>query len=349
MDRYESDWAIVRRGWNAMVRGIIEDVDITPEYKGYFTSATEAIECARKVFPKKLDQFNPPFVVVGKDGKPLGKMEDGDGVINWNFRGDRAIEISKAFDMDDDKFKGFDRVERPKVNYAGLIEYDTEWHVPSCFLVQPPHIHGISSQYLVDAGVSCYAVAETHKFGHVTFFWNGNRSGYIDDKSELYEQVKSLPNELTESHPEMKAKEVTDKFLAALATKKYKWMRVNYANPDMVGHTGNFDSCLKTLKVIDNELKRLIPAILEQKGVVIVTADHGNIEVMRDKNGVTVTSHTTNPVNFIILDGENRHDFVVDPSVAGPTPGLTNVTATFINLLGFHEPKNYKPSLIRIL
>jgi len=348
MDRYESNWGIVKRGWDAHVRGVVAPEDIDDQYPGYFKSAREAVECARRVYPKKLDQFNPPFVIVGEDGKPVGKMVDGDGVINWNFRGDRAVQISKAFDQGDE-FKAFDRVERPKVNYAGLMEYDTEWHVPRTFLVPPPHIMGVSSQFITASGVSCYALAETHKFGHVTFFWNGNRSGYIDDKLELYEEVPSLPNELTESHPEMKAKEVTDKLIAALETKKYKWVRVNYANPDMVGHTGNIDSCKKTLEVIDKELSRVVPIVLAQKGICIITADHGNIEQMIDKTGARMTSHTTNPVNFFIVDGEKRGDFVVDPAHAGPTPGLPNVTATYIELLGFKAPSFYHPSLIRFL
>eukprot|EP00727_Mastigamoeba_balamuthi_P005626 m51a1_g1683 putative -bisphosphoglycerate-independent phosphoglycerate mutase (557) ;mRNA; r:438447-440699 len=344
MDRYESDWSIVKRGWDAMVRGIVTETEITAEYPGYFKSATEAIECARRVFPKKLDQFNPPFVVVGEDGKPLGRMVDGDGVINFNFRGDRAIQISKAFDQDN--FTAFDRVERPKVHYAGLMEYDTEWHIPRTFLVPPPSIQHISSQYLVDAGVTSYALAETHKFGHMTFFWNGNRSGYLNRDLELYEEVTSLPNEETEGHPEMKAREVTDKLLAALATKKYKYLRVNYANPDMVGHTGNIKACIEALHVIDGILAEVIPAIAAQKGLALILADHGNIEQMIDKTGAVMTSHTTNPVNFIIVDTSYKGDYVVDTTGIAQ-PGLTNVTATFMNLLGFKEPSMYARGLVK--
>lgn len=344
MDRYESDWGIVRRGWNAMVRGVIEPEDITAEYPGYFPNAHAAIELARKIYPKKLDQFNPPFVVVGADGKPVGKMVDGDAVINWNFRGDRAIQISKAFCHAN--FNKFDRVEVPKVNYAGLMEYDTEWHIPTTFLVPPPKIAHISSQYFVDSGVPCYAVAETHKFGHVTFFWNGNRAGYINEKLEKYEEVKSLPNEMTESNPQMKAAEVTEKLIAAINSKKYKWIRVNYANPDMVGHTGNIPACIECLHIMDAELKKLIPVIEANHGIAILTADHGNIEQMYDKTGALMTSHTTNPVNFIIRDPAYKGEYIVDPNHAGKVPGLTNVIATVMNLLGFKEPSMYHPGLI---
>ena len=345
MDRYESDWAIVRRGWNAMVRGIVEDAEITPEYPGYFPNTHAAVELARKLFPKKLDQFNPPFVIVGSDGKPVGKMVDGDAVINFNFRGDRAVQISKAFNYE--KFDKFDRVEVPKVNYAGLMEYDTEWHIPTTFLVPPPKIAHISSQYLTDAGVSCYAVAETHKFGHVTFFWNGNRAGYINEHVEKYEEVKSLPNEMTESHPEMKSAEVTEKLIAAINSKKYKWIRVNYANPDMVGHTGNIPACIETLHVMDKELSKLIPVVEANHGIIILSADHGNIEQMIDKTGAVMTSHTTNPVNVVIRDVDYKGEYVIDPSHAGTTPGLTNVIATVMNLLGYKEPSMYHPGLIK--
>jgi 2,3-bisphosphoglycerate-independent phosphoglycerate mutase len=339
---------MVKRGWDAHVRGVVGEGDITAEYAGYFKSATEAVECARRVFPKKLDQYNPPFVVVGDDGKPVGKMVDGDGVVNWNFRGDRAIQISKAFDQDDATFKAFDRVERPKVIYAGLMEYDTEWHVPRRFLVPPPSIAHISSKYLIDAGVHCYALAETHKFGHMTFFWNGNRSGYINKDLELYEEVPSLPNEDTETHPEMKAREVTDKLLAALSSGKHKFLRVNYANPDMVGHTGNIKSCIETLHIMDKILAEVIPAIDAAGGYAMILADHGNIEQMIDKTGAVMTSHTTNPVNFVIVDHAYKGNYVVDTTGLAQ-PGLTNVTATFINLLGFKEPSMYAKGLVKFI
>lgn len=247
MDRYESDWNIVKRGWDAHVHGVVSAEDITPGYAGYFKSAEEAVTCARKVFPTKLDQFNPPFVIVGEDGKPIGKMVDGDAVINFNYRGDRAVQISKAFIAD--KFSAFDRGERPKVRYAGLLEYDTEWHIPPVFLVPPPAIRHISSEYILASGVKTYALAETHKFGHMTFFWNGNRSGYLNQDLELYEEVTSLPNELTEKNPHMKAAEVTEKLLAAIRSGKHRYMRCNYANTDMVGHTGNITAVIESGKV----------------------------------------------------------------------------------------------------
>ncbi|KAL7722893.1 phosphoglycerate mutase [Entamoeba marina] len=332
MDRYESDWTMVERGWLAHVRGIVPEGDITPDYKGYFTTAKEAVECARKVFPTKLDQFNPAFVIVDKEGKPLGKMEDGDAVINFNFRGDRAIEISKAFTQGSE-FTFFDRVEIPKIRYAGLLEYDSDNHVPPQYLCAPPDIKNVSSEYLVNSGVKSYAIAETHKFGHMTYFWNGNKTGYFNSDMELYEQITSLPNEQTESHPEMKAVEVCDKLVEQLKTKQFKYLRVNFANPDMVGHTGNITSGIKACEVCD-------------ECIMLVTADHGNVETMLDSAGKAMTSHTCNPVNFFIRDFDYKGEYALSEI---EHPGLANVTATFINLLGFEQPEQYKPSLIKFL
>eukprot|EP01107_Rhizomastix_libera_P011084 TRINITY_DN28459_c0_g1_i1.p1 TRINITY_DN28459_c0_g1~~TRINITY_DN28459_c0_g1_i1.p1 ORF type:complete len:570 (+),score=155.08 TRINITY_DN28459_c0_g1_i1:26-1711(+) len=347
MDRYESDWNVVKRGWDAMVRGTI-DPSIVPEikgeYTGYFKSAAEAINLARKMYPKHLDQYNPPFVIVGDDGKAIGKIHDGDAVVNWNFRGDRAVQISKAFV--NKTFTFFDRVEFPAVRYAGLLEYDAEIHVPPVFLVPPPTIKNVSSEYICASGVTCYALAETHKFGHMTFFWNGNRSGYINSHLETYEEIKSLPNEMTESHPEMKAAEVTTRLLAALESKKFKYLRVNYANPDMVGHTGNIESVLKAMLVIEEQLKIVVPAIEKLGGICMITADHGNAEQMYDKTGALMTSHTTNPVNFFIVDPLYKGEYVID-TTGIPTPGLTNLTASYINMLGFNAPSMYDRSLIK--
>ncbi|ELP93163.1 2,3-bisphosphoglycerate-independent phosphoglycerate mutase, putative [Entamoeba invadens IP1] len=347
MDRYEADWAMVERGWMTHVRGMVPPCDITPEYTGYYHSAKEAVELARKLFPKKLDQFNPAFVIVDEQGKPIGKIQDGDAVIDFNFRGDRAIEISKAFTLPNEQFKYFDRIEFPTVRYAGLLEYDSDNHIPPNFLCAPPDIKHVSSEYLVHAGVKCYAIAETHKYGHVTYFWNGNKTGYFDDKLELYEQIKSLSNDLTESNPEMKAQEVCDRLVQRLKEKQYKYYRVNFANPDMVGHTGNIESGVKAVLKCDECLKTLEQTIKELGGVMIVTADHGNVETMLDAQGKAMTSHTCNPVNLFIRDFDYKGDYVIDTSVEHP--GLANVTATYINLLGFETPEMYKPSLIKFL
>jgi 2,3-bisphosphoglycerate-independent phosphoglycerate mutase len=344
MDRYESNWDIVKRGWDAHVRGVVGDADISNKYSGYFTTAKEAIETARIVFPKKMDQYNPPFVIVDEQKKPIGTINDGDAVINFNFRGDRAIEITKAFINED--FSAFDRVRIPKVKYAGLLEYDSEEHLPPVYLVPPPDILNISAQYFCTMKIPSFAIAETHKFGHVTYFWNGNSSGYIDKNYEKYEEIKSEPNEMIEGNPKMRAYEVTERLLEVIPSGEYKYIRVNYANCDMVGHTGNFDACVVAVKTVDECLGKVVQSALDQKGIVLITADHGNVEEKLDKKGKMKTSHTLNPVPFIILDSGYNGEYIMDTSNI-ETPGISNVIATAMNLLGYEAPDFYDKSLIK--
>ncbi len=340
MDRYYSDWPTVKRGWDAHVLGHVEAE--YPNYSGYFTSATEAIETARELFPKKQDQFNPPFVIINEQRQPVGKMEDGDVVINFNYRGDRAIEISEAFEME--LFSGFDRGLVPDIQYIGLLEYDGDRHLPANFLVPPPLIKNVSSQYLCAEGIKSFTIAETHKYGHVTFFWNGNRSGYINEKLEQYVEIKSDSAEMVEDNPEMKAKEVADRLIEAVESKQFEYLRANFANGDMVGHTGNFDACVRSVEVLDVELQRVVDAVLKNDGVVIVTADHGNVEQEIDKKGNPLTSHTLNKIPFFIV--ANNANYTINTDRISD-PGIANVIATTINLLGFKAPAFYEKSLIK--
>ena len=227
MDRYEANWSMVERGWHTHVLG-----------EGrLFNSATEAIETLRKE-TKAIDQDLPSFVIA-ENGKPVGTIEDGDSVIFFNFRGDRAIEISKAFE--DPGFNYFDRKRWPQVTYAGMLEYDGDLHIPSRYLVNPPSIKHTMGEYLVKAGISQLAVSETQKFGHVTYFWNGNNSGKFSDVLETYYEVPSdiIP---FEQRPWMKAAEITDKVIELIGTGNYKFARMNLANGDMVGHTGVYQA-----------------------------------------------------------------------------------------------------------
>ncbi len=348
MDRYGSDWGMVKRGWNAHVYGRLNAEElkgISEKYPGYFRSVQEAIETSRRVCdkPKNEDQYNPPFVIVDEKGLPVGKMEDNDLVINFNFRGDRAIQISQAFTQKD--FPHFDRGEFPKVEYAGLLEYDTEAHIPPKYLVPPPDIQNVSAQFLCASKIPSYAIAETHKYGHVTYFWNGNKSGYVNKDYEKYEEVVSDPNETIESRPEMKAKEVTEKLMLALQSQKYRFLRVNYANGDMVGHTGNIQSCIQAMKTLDSLLPQIVEETYRQKGIVIFCADHGNVEEKLDKNDKKKTSHTLNPIPFFILDSCYQGEYTIDKSLV--KPGIANITASFIHLLGYEPPSDYQKSLIQ--
>ena len=202
----------------------------------------------------------------------------------FNFRGDRAIEISRAFD--DDAFDKFDRVRRPDVLYAGMMEYDGDLHIPKHYLVSPPAIERPMGEILAAAHVPQLAISETQKYGHVTYFWNGNRSGMFDDGTETYIEIPSdrVP---FEQRPWMKAAEITDRLIAELRTGKHRFARVNYANGDMVGHTGAFDATVLAVEAVDLQLARLAKAVEELQGILVVTADHGNADEMfqRDKKG----------------------------------------------------------------
>ncbi|BBL58043.1 2,3-bisphosphoglycerate-independent phosphoglycerate mutase [Methylomonas koyamae] len=341
MDRYEADWSMVQRGWDIHVKGEGRQ----------FASAHEAIETYRNELGV-IDQDLPGFVV-SKDGQPLGKIGDGDAVVFFNFRGDRAIEISRAFT--EETFCPFHRGPLPKVTYAGMMQYDGDTKLPPRFLVEPPAISRTMGEYLAKNGVAQYAISETQKYGHVTYFWNGNRSGKFDDALETYVEI---PSDVVpfEQRPWMKCAEITDALIAAIRSGQYQYLRVNYANGDMVGHTGNFEAAVTAMQGLDLQLARLIPAIIEAGGVALITADHGNADEMyeldkkgnvtRDAEGRTKakTSHTLNPVPFVLVSGEADPAYKLRSDLAAP--GLSNIAATVLNLLGYEAPEDYDPSLI---
>ncbi len=345
MDRYQADWRIVERGWKAHVHGDGRR----------FPSARAAIEAYRAEQPGISDQLLPPFVIEA-DGRPVGPIGDGDCVVNFNFRGDRAIQISRAFD--DDDFPHFDRGHRPAVLYAGMMEYDGDTHVPRHYLVEPPAIDRVMGEYLVAAGVSQLAISETQKYGHVTYFWNGNRSGKIDDRLEEYIEIPSdqVP---FDQRPWMKAAEITDRLIDELRTGRHRFARVNYANGDMVGHTGVFDATVVAVEAVDLQLARLTQAVESLHGILVVTADHGNADEMYQHDGagrvvrdgttgdpVIKTSHTLNPVPFMLYDPARNDRYQIDPA-RSEGAGIASVTATCLELLGFAPPDDLAPSLLR--
>lgn len=335
MDRYEADWEIVEKGWQAHVLGIGRR----------FASACDAIQSYYDEDPECADQYMESFVVE-RDGKAVGTIEDGDAVILFNFRGDRAIELSRAFD--DDEFTAFDRVRKPEVFYTGLMQYDGDAQIPVNYLVEPPAIENTLGEYLCAEGVTTYAIAETQKFGHVTYFWNGNKSGYLDENLEKYVEIGS--DKITfDLRPWMKAAEITDALITAIVSGKYKNIRVNYANGDMVGHTGVPVSVRIAVETVDLMLRRLLPVLKKAQGVAVITADHGNADCMwTEKNGkrTAMVAHTKNPVPFIIKDFSTSNTFALQNVEGG---GLANVAATVLNLLGFEAPVDFEPSLLAIV
>jgi 2,3-bisphosphoglycerate-independent phosphoglycerate mutase len=342
MDRYEADWSIVKRGWEAHVLG---------EARG-FKSAREAIETYRNETPGLTDQYLPSFTIVDDKG-PVGPIINNDSVILFNFRGDRAIQISTAFD--NESFNHFDRKRFPKVIFAGMMEYDGDMHVPKRYLVNPPQIEHPMSEYLVDSNVSQYAVSETQKFGHVTYFWNGNKSGKFSEKLETYEEITS-DRVAFDQRPWMKAAEITDKTIEAIQSAKYRFIRLNFANGDMVGHTGIFNAAVIAAETVELCLTRILPVLKAAGGIAILTADHGNLDEMfeLDKNNKPKvekktgefekkTAHTLNPVPFILYDPSYNNEYEM---ANVPNAGLANVAATVMNILGFEAPSDYQPSLI---
>ena len=343
MDRYEANWQMVADGWHTHVLGEGRQ----------FASAREAIETYRKE-TGAIDQDLPAFVIA-QDGKPVGTIENGDSVVFYNFRGDRAIEISKTFEGGAD-FDKFDRVRVPDVVYAGMLEYDGDLHVPSRYLVAPPAITNTMGEYLAATGVSQFAISETQKYGHVTYFWNGNRSGKFDETLETYEEI---PSDIVpfEQRPWMQCALITDRLLDVIASGKYQYIRANFPNGDMVGHTGNYEATVCSMEALDLQLARILKAVDEAHGVAIITADHGNADEMfeLDKKGnpkanadgsyKAKTSHTLNPVPCILYDNEYASRYSLKTKEGF---GLANLAATTVNLLGYEAPEMWCESLIEL-
>ena len=348
MDRYEANWSMVERGWHTHVLGEGRQ----------FASAEEAYKTLRAE-TGKIDQDIDPFVIA-ENGTPVGTMEDGDSVIFFNFRGDRAIEISKAFDTPDGAFDKFDRVRYPAVLYAGMLEYDGDLHIPHKYLVNPPEITNTMSEYLVGTGVRQYAISETQKFGHVTYFWNGNKSGKFSEELETYVEI---PSDVVpfEQRPGVKCAEITDALIAAMESGAYRYYRVNFPNGDMVGHTGSLAATICSMEALDLQIGRILAAVDKLGGVALITADHGNADEMyetdkktgqpkvgKDGHFKSKTSHTLNPVPCFIYDHTEAQKHYKVKEDKG-TFGLSDVAATMVNLMGYQAPAMWDESLIEIL
>ncbi|HYA41441.1 MAG TPA: 2,3-bisphosphoglycerate-independent phosphoglycerate mutase [Syntrophobacteraceae bacterium] len=344
MDRYEADWGMVELGWKTHVAA----------QGRKFPSAEAAIKAYREEKPGIIDQDLPPFIIADESGNPVGPIGDGESVVLFNFRGDRAIEISRAFE--EDNFPYFKREPCPKAAYAGMMEYDTELHIPKNYLVEPPHIEHTVGEYLSIYNKRQMAISETQKYGHITYFWNGNRSGKIDERLEEYIEIASdrVP---FEERPWMKAAEITDKTVEAILSGGFDLIRLNYPNGDMVGHTGIYQAAEIAVETVDLCLGRLVEATRRVGGILIVTADHGNAEEMFEIDEKTKrpklypdgkirakTSHTLNPVWFIVYDPRGNDCIEFDPQIR--EPGLTNVAPTLMQLLGLRPPEIYDPPLL---
>jgi 2,3-bisphosphoglycerate-independent phosphoglycerate mutase len=340
MDRYDANWPMVEKGWKTHVLG----------QGPQFANAGAAVNGLRASHPGTIDQDLPEFVIA-ENGQPIGTIEDGDAVVFYNFRGDRAIEITRAFVEAD--FNRFDRVRSPNVTYAGMLQYDGDLQLPKRFLVLPPAIKDTSGEWFSKSGLTQFACSETQKFGHVTYFWNGNRSNKFE--GETWQEV---PSDVVpfEQRPWMKSAEIADAMIAALQSGQYKLLRCNFANGDMVGHTGNFRAATLAVEAVDLALARLLPAIEAAGGVALITADHGNADEMFELDKKTKqpslnadgsykakTAHTLNPVPLILFDKVSGGKLALNQTA---TAGLSNIAATVANLAGLAKHAQWDESLL---
>jgi 2,3-bisphosphoglycerate-independent phosphoglycerate mutase len=347
-DRYWSDPDMLKRGLSAHVRGTARP----------FHSALEAIETFRREDSEVDDQWLPEYTIVGDDGQPVGKMEDGDTVIYNDFRADRAIEFSEMMTLPDSEFPHFERGSMPKVYYAGMVEYDQDRHIPKHDLVEPVSVDNVLAQFEVEHGLRRFVISESIKFGHVTFYFNGNKKGRFSDELEEYVDI---PNKTAEpwQFPWMNSDDVTDVAIEKIKSGELQSVLINYPNGDIVGHEARLQSSIVAVEAVDIALGRLMRAVDEAGGVLLVTADHGNVEeneyldmegnpIIEDNETVRKTSHTTNPVPFIIYDNtenkdkwrmkEQKDDF-----------GLANIASTIAAFHGLTAPSEWEEGLIEVV
>ncbi len=342
MDRYGADWRIVEAGWRAHVLGTAHPV----------SDLVSGVEWGRSTGVRS-DQLLPGFTVVDESQQPVGEIVDGDAVVMFNFRGDRAIELSQAFEAGPE-FDKFNRKRVPDVFFAGMALYDGDTNTPASYLVRPESVDSTVSEIIASAGISQWAGAETQKFGHITYFWNGNRSSKFNADLETYVEI---PSDLVpfDQRPWMKSAETADAAIDAIRSGEFGFIRMNLAAGDMVGHTADLAATRIAVESVDLSIGRIATAVAAADGCLLVTADHGNADdkVERDSNGEPLmnpdgepqlrTAHSLNPVMFAVHDFNGPPIHLRDDL---PAAGLANVAATILQLLGLPIPADYEPSLL---
>ncbi len=330
-DRYENDWGMVQRGWDMMVHGRAPHT---------FRSASRAIKTLRHENPHIQDQYLPAFVMIDDDG-PVGRVLDGDAFIYYDFRADRAVEIARAFT--EEKLDKIKRGKRPKIYFAGMAEYDADKHIPKNVLVPSPKLEVPPLNiFLGENQIPQLAVSETVKFGHITYYFNGNSRKKVTGEKHIEIPSDQMP---FNTRPWMKCAEITDVALENL--KKYRFVRINYPNGDMVGHFAELEPTIVAIESIDIQLARLAKAVDQLGGMLLITADHGNAEELLDKNGRPKTAHTTNPVPCIFYDNTPNAKLYKKATIKNPS--LTNLAATIATLLGKYDyPYQWQKPLIKV-
>ena len=320
MDR-DKRWDRVGQAWAALVRG----------EGARAASGAAALEASYA--EDVTDEFVKPAVIADAEGRPVGPVRDGDAVLFFNFRADRAREITRAFT--DPAFKDFERVAVPRLSaYVCMTEYDRTFGLPVAFA--PQDLSEIFPEIVSRAGLKQLRAAETEKYAHVTFFFNGGRETVYPGEDRIL--VPSPRDVKTyDEKPEMSAREVTDRLVQAIGTGQYGFVLVNFANPDMVGHTGILAAAVKAVKVVDECVGRLWKAAQQQRMAMLVTADHGNCELMTDpQTGQPHTAHTLNPVPLVLADPDLRGAKLRAKGV------LADVAPTALQVMGLPQPREMK-------
>jgi 2,3-bisphosphoglycerate-independent phosphoglycerate mutase len=309
MDR-DRRWDRTKKAWDAIVLGRGEQCASSPA------------EAVRAQYKKgKTDEFLPPLIFSHAKEQ---RVRDGDTVFFFNFRADRARQLSRAFLLKE--FDGFQREVWPQVNYVTLTQYDLTYSSP--FIFAPEQLPNILGEVLSAAGKTQLRIAETEKYPHVTYFFNGGiERAFPGEDRKIVPSPKVATYDLK---PEMSAGEVTDEVLTRVD--KYDLIILNFANPDMVGHTGIVEAGIKAVETVDECVSRIVPAVLSLGGACLITADHGNCELMRNPDGSPNTAHTTNLVHFIHV-AQNAKEFRVEDGI------LADVAPTLLSLLGLPQPK----------
>jgi 2,3-bisphosphoglycerate-independent phosphoglycerate mutase len=285
---------------------------------------------------------NPTVPAADCAPNPADLIRNGDAVLLLNYRGDRAIETARMFDTG----AYITPEQYGKIKdclFVGALQYDAEKELPKNFLCPPPHIENTLTQWLSAHGIRQYTVTETVKFGHLTYFFNGNRTDPFDAELETAVEIESdkLNNQYDRA-PKMKAAEIADKLIFNIRHGDYTFFKCNFPNPDMVGHTGVLSAVITACQCVDKQLGRLIEVCKTDRVNLIITADHGNAEEMTDENGKTKTAHTNNPVPFIVCPFTSG-----TAEIKGGGFGLTNIAATVCDLIGVGKNPVWRESIIK--
>ena len=330
MDRYQAQTEMLTKAFEVCVEG---KAPVVADWRAYLDEFYQKN-------PNLSDEQVPPAII-----DPDNLIKNGEAVLLLNYRGDRAVETARLFDRGD--YITPEQYAKIKDCYfAGILQYDAELNLPAQYLCEPPVINNTLTSWLCEHGVRQYTVTETVKFGHMTYFFNGNKSAPIDKHLETWLEIPSDKlNNLYDKAPKMKAVEITDQLVVAIQSGKFDFLKCNLPNPDMVGHTGNFDAAVTACKTVDDCVGRLYD-VCQAHGVnLMITADHGNAEEMADENGKPKTSHTNNLVPLVICPF-GRPDVQLANTERGAY-GLTNLAATVCDLLGVEPNPQFNPSMVK--